>query len=333
MKQVLSQQEIDSLLQAVESGEIDAAGIDEQEQEKNKVKSYDFRRPARLSKEYITTLNMIFEEFAKIIGNLLSTQIRTNVDVKLASIEQVSFDEFVHSVPRFTLMGLFRSAPLEGTQIIELNPQLCLQLVDLLCGSTEIRKNDEVMSKNSFTDIEMAILEEILMNFSQSFELAWRDVVDLKVKIDSTETNPQILQTMSPNEPVVLVTLTVELHGVKTFINVCVPYIFFEGILEKLSLRNWFHSEKETDHTDSGKLEKNLHSAPVNMEVLLGETVMTLENFLQLELGDIIPLDGKTSDPLVLSVEELPRYFVKPGLKGKNMAVEVLQYIGGETDE
>ncbi|MER2226456.1 MAG: flagellar motor switch protein FliM [Carnobacterium sp.] len=332
MKQVLSQQEIDSLLQAVESGEIDAKGLDEKEQE-NKVKSYDFRRPVRLSKEYISTLNMVFEEFAKIAGNILSTQVRTSVGVQLASIEQVSFDEFVHSVPRFTLMGLFRSVPLEGTQIIEISPQLCLQLVDLLCGSTEIRDNIDELSKESFTDIEMAILEEILSNFIHSFELAWRDVVEIKGTLDSTETNPQIMQTMSPNEPVVLVTFTVELYGVKTFINLCVPYIFFEGILEKLSLRNWFHSEKETDHTDSGKIEKSLHSAPVNMEVLLGETVMTLENFLQLELGDIIPLDGKTSDPLILSVEKLPRYFVKPGLKGKNMAVEVLQYIGGETDE
>lgn len=333
MKQVLSQQEIDSLLQAVESGEIDAKGLDEQEQEKNKVKSYDFRRPVRLSKEYISTLNMVFEEFTKIIGNILSTQVRTNVDVQLASIEQVSFDEFVHSVPRFTLMGLFHSAPLEGTQIIEISPQLCLQLVDLLCGSVEIRDNAEEMTKESFTDIEMAILEEVLTNFVHSFELAWRDVVEIKGIMDSTETNPQMMQAMSPNEPVVLVTFTVELFNVRTFINLCIPYIFFEGILDKLSLRNWFHSEKETDHSDSGKLEKSLHSAPVNLEVLLGETVMTLENFLQLELGDIIPLDGKTSDPLILSVEKLPRYFVKPGLKGKNMAVEVLQYIGGETDE
>ncbi|MBT2731846.1 flagellar motor switch protein FliM [Carnobacterium sp. ISL-102] len=332
MKQVLSQQEIDSLLQAVESGEIDAKGLDEKEQE-NKVKSYDFRRPVRLSKEYISTLNMVFEEFTKIVSNILSTQVRTNVDVQLASIEQVSFDEFVHSVPRFTLMGLFHSAPLEGTQIIEISPQLCLQLVDLLCGSTEIRDTKEEITKESFTDIEMAILEEVLNNFIHSFELAWRDVVKIEGKIDSTETNPQIMQTMSPNEPVVLVTFTVELFTVRTFINLCIPYIFFEGMLDKLSLRNWFHSEKETDHSDSGKLEKSLHAAPVNMEVLLGETVMTLENFLQLELGDIIPLDGKTSDPLVLSVEQLPRYFVKPGLKGKNMAVEVLQYIGGETDE
>ncbi|SIO27165.1 flagellar motor switch protein FliM [Carnobacterium alterfunditum] len=332
MKQVLSQQEIDSLLKAVESGKIDTLDLDDDDQE-NRVKLYDFKRPVRLAKEYISTLNMVFGEFTKIASNILSTQVRTNITVQLASIEQVSFDEFVHSVPRFTLMGLFHSAPLEGTQIIEVSPQLCLQLVDLLCGSLEIRDSREEITKESFTDIEMAILEDVLNNFVHSFELAWRDVVKIKSEIESTETNPQIMQTMSPNEPVVLVTFTVVVHNIRTFINLCVPYIFFEGMLDKLSLRNWFHSEKETDHSDSGKLEKNLQTAPVNMEVLLGETIMTLENFLQLELGDIIPLDGKTSDPLILTVEKFPRYFVKPGLKGKKMAVEVLQYIGGETDE
>ncbi|WP_313468940.1 flagellar motor switch protein FliM [Carnobacterium sp.] len=331
MKQVLSQQEIDSLLQAVESGEIDAKGLEEQEKE-NKVKSYDFKRPARLSKEYISTLNMIFEEFAKIIGNLLSTQVRTNVDLQLASIEQVSFDEFVHSVPRFTLMGMFHSEPLEGTQIVELSPQLCLQLIDLLCGSSEVGNSTEEVTKESFTDIEMAILEDILLDFIRSFELVWREIAELKTSLDTTETNPQLLQNMSPNEPVVLITFTVELFEVRTFVNLCVPYIFFESILDKLSLRNWFHSEKETDHSDSGKIEKSLSLAKVNLEVLLGEATMTLENFLQLELGDIIPLDGKTSDPLIMAVEQRPHYLVKPGLKGKNMAVEVLQYIGGETD-
>ncbi|MGB3160711.1 MAG: flagellar motor switch protein FliM [Carnobacterium sp.] len=330
MKQVLSQQEIDSLLEAVKSGEIDENKLEEQENEMNKVKSYDFRRPARLSKEYISTLNMVFEEFSKIAGNRLSTQVRNNVELQLASIEQVSFDEFVHSVPRFTLMGLFHSKPLEGTQIIELSPQLCLQLIDLLCGSSEVRSSDDQISKTNFTDIEKAILTDILGDLVHSFELAWRDVIDLEVKLETTETNPQLLQNMSPNEPVILVTFTVDLFNVRTFANICVPYIFFETILDKLSLKNWFDTERGADRSDNKRIQTSLNSAKVNLEVLLGEATMTLENFLHLELGDIIPLDGKTSDPLVMSVEQRPHYLVKPGLKGKNRAIEVLQYIEGE---
>lgn len=155
--------------------------------------------------------------------------------------------------------------------------------------------------------------------------------MELDTELDTMETNPQMLQSMSPNEPVVLTTFTVTLLGNQSFMNLCIPYIFFEKILDKLSFKNWFHTEKENTHLDSEQLEKNLQSVQVNTEVVLGQTKMTLDNFLQLEVGDIIQLDGKTSQPLIMSVENLPSYFVKPGLQGKNMAVEVLENIGGET--
>lgn len=329
MKQVLSQQEIDSLLAAVQSGEIDSEELEEAE--KPKIKAYDFRRPVRLSKEYISTLTMIFEEFAKIAGNSLSTQVRNNVDLQLASIEQVSFEEFTNSVPRFTWMNIFHSEPLEGVQVVEVNPQFTLQMIELLCGSSDIITTTELQGKEEFTEIELAILEEVSASFQRAFKAAWTDIMELNTILDSMATNPQMLQSMSPNEPVVLTTFTVTLLGNQTFMNLCIPYIFFEKILDKLSFKNWFHTEKENSHLDSEQLERNLQSVHVNTEVLLGKTKMTLDNFLQLEVGDIIQLDGKTSQPLVMSVENLPSYLVKPGLKGKNLAVEVLENIGGET--
>ncbi len=329
MTQVLSQQEIDSLLAAVESGEIDEEVLEEAE--KPKIKEYDFRRPVRLSKEYISTLSMIFEEFAKITSNILSTQVRSGVTLQLASIEQISFDEFVHSVPRFTLLNVLHAEPLEGVQVIEVNPQVCLQLVELLCGSSQEITSAEATDKDSFTEIEFALLEDVGKNLAQAFQAAWSDIVDLDVSLEAMETNAQMLQNMSPNEPIVLTTFTTELMGSKTFINLCIPYLFFETILDKLSFRNWFHGGKEIDHTENEALESNLQDVKVNTEVLLGQTEMPLENFLQLEVGDIIQLDGKTSQPLVMSIEHLPYCLVKPGVKGKNMAIEILQYIGGET--
>lgn len=326
--QVLSQQEIDSLLAAVQSGEIDSTELEEAE--KPKVKAYDFKRPVRLSKEYISTLTMIFEEFAKIAGNLLSTQVRNNISLQLASIEQVSFDEFVHSVPRFTWLNVFRSEPLEGVHLVELNPQITLQIIELLCGSTDIIEGKDYEDKESFTEIELAILEEVSLSLRRAFKSAWAEVIDLDTQLDSMETNPQMLQSMSPNEPVVLTTFTVSLFGQQTFMNLCIPYIFFEKILDKLSFKNWFNTEKGNTQLDSEQIEQNLQPVSVNTEVLLGQTKMTLDNFLHLEVGDIIQLDGKTSQPLVMSIEKLPHYLVKPGLRGSNLAVEVLENIGGE---
>jgi len=136
LKQVLSQQEIDSLLNALNTGEIDPNAIKEEE-EKNKIKSYDFRRPIKLSKEYINTLYMIFENFSKMAGNSVSNLIQTNVDIKMGAVEQISFDEFIRSIPNPTLMGMFHSKPLSGTQILEINPHFCLQVIELMCGGTE----------------------------------------------------------------------------------------------------------------------------------------------------------------------------------------------------
>lgn len=332
-QQVLSQQEIDALLDAMDNGEIDTEQMVE-ELDSPKVKPYDFRRPVRLSKEYLSTITMVFEDFSKIAVNLLSTQLRKPVDIKIAAIEQVSFDEFVHSVPSFTLMGIFQSKPLSGMQIIEINPQFSLQMVELLCGFGEL--SDEILpsDKDSFTDIERAILEDVTTSFLRSFETAWKEITELKVELEYTETNPQLLQTMSPNEPVLLVTFSVTLDEQKTFINMCVPYIFFEDMLDKLSFRNWFHSGKEFDSSERGQISKNLEQVPLNLEVLLGESQMTISDFLEMEEGDIIQLNEKTSKPLTMYVEDKPYYKVKPGMIENQLAVEVMKFMGGEsTDE
>lgn len=328
-QQVLSQKEIDALLVAMDSGEIDTKELEEN-QDISKVKPYDFRRPVRLSKEYLATITMVFEDFAKIAVNLLSTQLRKPVDIKIAAMEQVSFDEFVHSVPSFTLLGIFSSKPLNGLQILEINPQFSLQMVELLCGFSNVSEDILQQEKDSFTDIEMAILEDISVTFLRSFEQAWRDLMEITVSLENIETNPQLLQSMQPNEPVLLVTFSVGLDQQRTFINMCIPYIFFEDILDKLSFRNWFHSGEEFDHLERDKLAKSLAPVPLSLEVLLGESQMTIAEFLDMEEGDIIQLNEKTSKPLTMYIEQKPYYKVKPGIFDDKLAVEVLKFTGGE---
>ena len=330
-QQVLSQQEIDALLVAMDSGEIDTDEMSD-ELKGPKVKSYDFKRPVRLSKEYLSTISMVFDDFAKLISNQLSTKLKRPVGVKTAAIEQVSFDEFIHSVPNFTLMGLFKSSPLNGLQILEVNPQFSLQIVELLCGYTEVI-TEELVNKSEFTDIELAILEDVMQSLLRSFEAAWQDITDIDVTLEGTETNPQLLQTMSPNEPVVLVTFAVTIEKQQTFINMCIPYIFFEDILDKLSFKNWFHSGKELDLSERGHLAGGLNSVPVTIEVKLGESQMDVSDFLEMDEGDVIQLDEKTNKPLTLFVEDKPYFKVKPGTINNRLAVEILKFTGGEHDD
>lgn len=331
MNPVLSQEEIDALMAGMISGEIDVSALEEKEQVK--VKKYDFRRPVRLSKEYVSTLNMVFEEYAKMSENLLTTQLRSNVALELKSIEQVSFDEFLHSVPYFTMMGVFHADPQPGIQIVEMNPQLCFQLVELLCGGTDENLFSQPVTKDYFTEIEQAILEEVIKQFGKAFQSAWRDIIALDVQLDSMETNSQMIQAISPNEPVTLITFEIELLGTTSFLNLCIPYVFFESILDKLSLRNWFHTGKGADATDYDRLQRNLKDVELNVEVILGKAEVSLESFLDLELGDIIPLQKRINEPLVLSIENEPYFLVKPGMRDQQMAVEVLHNIGGNQEE
>lgn len=336
LDQVLSQQEIDRLLNAMSSGEIDQETVEE-ENEQSKIKNYDFRRPTKLSKEYINTLHMIFEDFSKMGSNAMSTLLRTNVNFQLAAIEQISYDEFIHSIPKFTLLGLLQSKPLNGIQIIEMNPQLCMLLVELLCGGMEIHQQqgvlDEQLEKKTFTDIEIAVLEEVMSQLTTSFKNSWKDIVELSTVMEGMDTNPQLLQNMSPNEPVVLVTFTVKIFKVQTFINICIPYVFFEGIIDKLSFRNWFDSNQTSNQEDSEELQRSLNSVQLELEVLLGEAQMNLSDFLHLAPGDVVKLDRKITDPLDTFIEGKPFYRVIPGKKNDQLAIELIDKLEGDQEE
>jgi len=326
VKQVLSQQEIDALLQALDAGELDSETVME-EKEKDKVRSYDFRRPIKLSKEYINTLYMVFENFSKIAGNLLSTQIRTNAKITLGGVEQISYDEFIRSIPRTTLLALFKSKPLTGIQILEVNPQFCVQAIDLMLGGPESPTTALPSNKERFTDIELGVLEEIVYSLLRAFEAAWADIIEMETSLDSLETNPQLVQNMSPNEPVVLMSFIIEVLDNRSFMNVCIPYVSFENVTDKLSMKNWFDFEKDAGDNSQELIKDRILTCPVDLEVVLGKSIITVDDFLQLEVGDILQLDVKITEPLKLYVEDKLHFLVKPGQVNSKLAVQVLQYI------
>lgn len=326
MNQVLSQQEIDSLLNALNTGEIDPSAI-KKEEEKDKIKSYDFRRPVKLSKEYINTLYMIFENFSKMAGNSMSNLIHSNVEIKIGAVEQISYDEFIRSIPNPTLMGVFTSKPLGGNQILEINPQFCMQVVELMTGGSQSQYSRDSKKKDSFTDIELGILEEVVLGILKAFEGAWKEIIDVKTELGSVDTNPQLVQNMSPNEPIVLISFVVELFKNKSFMNICIPYMSFENIIDKLSMRNWFDFEKDSGDFYKEILSERIKSLQVNLEVNLGNSIITVDDFLHLEDGDIIQLDKKINSPLKMYIEDKVHYLVKPGRVDNKLAVEVLQFL------
>lgn len=328
MAEVLSQSEIDALLSALSSGELKPEELPKEE-EKQKIKPYDFKSPQKFSKEHIRTLELIHDNYARIISNYLTAQVRSNVKVKIESVEQITYEEFIHSVPNPTILTVFKMPPLNGSILFETNPQFVFQIIDVLLGGTGTGK----YKMREFTDIDKNIIRHVNKGLIGNMKLAWEDVMSVEPEIEGLETNPALNQTMAPTEPVALITFSVEMNKSNTFIHVCIPYLSIEKVLDKLVVQYWFQENDEELLKESrDKLKNRLNIVKVSLTAILGSTNITIDDFLRLNVGDVIPLDDKSSSPVKLMVEDKSYYYGKPGIVGKNLGIEILDIIDKDVE-
>ena len=328
MAKVLSQQEIDTLLSALSSGEIAAEDV-QRESEQQKVRPYDFRRPNKFSKEQISTLELIYENYARIVSNYLSSQVRSNIKMKEVSIEQVTYEEFIRSIPNPTLLLNFRMPPLGGSLLLEINPQFAFQLIELLCGG----KAGTQVETRELTDIEKSIIQGMLGGFIESMKGAWQDVVEVEPSLESVESNPQLNQTMSPTESVALATFVIDVAEVQSYANLCIPYLSIEKISDKLEVQYWFQSNNSGENTEYAKvIQGKLMPSRVDLTILMGNTNITVEEFMNLSQGDVLPLDKPTNESLEMYVEDKMHFRVQPGLYKGKLAVQVTDIVEKDVD-
>lgn len=330
MADVLSQSEIDALLSALSTGEIEPEQI-QLEEEKQKVKIYDFRSPQKFSKDHIRTLELIHDNFARILSNYLTAQVRKNVKVKIETVEQITYDEFIHSVQSTTIMTLFKMPPLNGTILFETNLGFSYQILDVLLGGTGERK----YNTKDISDIDKNIMYQITSGMISNLKLAWEDILHVNPEVESIETNPAINQTLAPNEPVALITFSVEMGKTTTFINLCIPYLSIEKLLDKLVVQYWFKNDEDDEMLKEAqhKVEKGLMPVEVEVKAELGRTNLSVDDFLKLCTGDIVKLDNKYEKPIKVLVEDGEYYYAKPGKIGKNMGVSILDIIDKDVNE
>lgn len=328
MAEVLSQSEIDALLSALSSGELTPEELPKDE-EKQKVKPYDFRRPQKFSKDHIRTLELIHDNYARIISNYLTAQVRNNVKVRIESVQQITYEEFIHSVSNPTILTVFKMPPLSGSILFETNPQFVFEIVDVLLGGNGMGK----YKLREFTDIDKNIIKHVNNGLISNLKLAWEDVLEVQPEIEGIETNPALNQTLAPNEPVALITFSVDMGSSNTFINICIPYLSIEKVLDKLVVQYWFQENNENLLKESKeKLRERLNFVDVNLSAILGDTSITVDEFLKLSVGDVIPLNVKSSEPVKLEIENEPYFYAKPGVIGKNMGVQILDIIDKDVD-
>lgn len=328
MADVLSQSEIDALLSALDSGELNPEEL-EKEEDKQKVKPYDFKSPQKFSKDHIRTLELIHDNFARIISNYLTAQVRTNVKVKIETVQQITYEEFIHSVPNPTILTIFKMPPLSGSILFESNPQFVYRIIDVLLGGAGIGQ----YKSREFTDIDKNIIKQINKGLIANLKLAWEDVLEVEPEIEGLETNPALNQTLAPTEPVALITFSVEMNGSNTFINICIPYLSIEKILDKLVVQYWFReNDAEILEESKQKLRSRLNIIDLVMTAELGTTHITVDDFLKLSVGDVVALDTTTKEAVKIKVEDEEYLYAKPGIIGKNKGVQILDIIDKDVE-
>ncbi|EMT46892.1 flagellar motor switch protein FliM [Anoxybacillus flavithermus] len=324
--EVLSQNEIDALLAALSAGEMSADELKKEEAEK-KVKVYDFKRALRFSKDQIRSLTRIHENFARLLTTFFSAQLRTYVQISVASADQLPYEEFIRSIPKMTILTVFEVPPLDGRVLLEVNPNIAYAMLDRVLGGRGMSLN----KIENLTEIETKIMSNLFEKAFSNLREAWESVADMDPMLTDFEVNPQFLQMVSPNETVVVISLNTQIGDISGMINICIPHVVLEPIIPKLSVHYWMQTQKkEREPEEVATLQKRLKQTKVPMIAQLGTSTISVQEFLQLSVGDVIQLDQTVRDPLIIKVGDVPKFIGQPGKMNKRLAVQILDVIKGE---
>ena len=324
--EVLSQSEIDALLSALSSGSVDLEAISESARE-DKIKLYDFRRPDKFSKDQLRAIQMIHESFARQVTTALSTMVRAMVSAEVVSVDQLAYDEFVRSLVQPTTIAVLEMYPLTGNAVMELNPHLVFSIIDRMLGG----KGEPLRKARELTDIERTVVERVLLRMLELLEESWSTVVDVRFRFDSMESNPFFVQICPGTDMVLLVTLKVQVGETEGMINLCVPYIVMEPMVDKLSSQHWFASTGRKDIQGVREILKNrLNAVVVPVALELGHTILSLQDIMQLQEGDVIRLDGTRGDPLGVRVGNRVKFYASPGTVDGAYAAKITEVLSGE---
>ncbi len=331
-KDVLSQSEIDSLIGALSTGNLEKPTEEQEDFTADKAILYDFRRPNKFSKEHIRAMKIVHENFARGLANFLSVYLRMPVSIALESVSQVTYEEFIFSLPLPTLVTVFRLSEKLGSAILETGSQFAFPIVDILFGG----EGKQLKKSRELTEIELSAMKKVNEKILNNLRYAWDDILPIAPVIESLDTNPQFNQLIASNETVVFLTFSVEISGSQAFINLCFPFMVLEPVLDKFSTQHWFARDSKPGagiKKAQKKLINRIVEAKVEMTAILGKTNITIEDFLNLEIGDVIQLDRELDATVDIFIEDKSIFSVNLGTINNKMAgiiTEVKDYGGAK---
>lgn len=316
MAKILSQEEVDALLKSHSKGpkaasasasapeKASAGQKAKKAQAQKKVSLYNFRRPDRVSREQMRTLHFMHDRFARNFSSSLSAYLRTITEVNLVSVEQLSYQEFLLSVPDPTCFNAISIRPLEGGFALEVNPQLVFPIIDKILGGP----GEALKLIRTMTDIEQSIFEGVLKLLLEDLREAWRGIIDLDFKIQARETSPQLIQIVAPNEVVLLVVFEVKMGIVVGMVNLAIPSIILEPVANKFDQEMYTGYKKSSTYEEARLLIESVKRCDMTVCAEIRGTSLRLRDVLALQAGDIIPLTKRFDATLDLTADSIPRY-------------------------
>lgn len=325
MGDTLSQDEIDNLLNALNNGELNADDLNNAPEKS--IRNYDFARPSKFSKDHLRTLEIIFENYGRLLSTNLPAYLRKNIQVEVMNAEANTYSEFSNALSNPVLLGVVNCAPLEGNIIIELAANLGFTIVDRMLGGG----GSPLERSRDFTEIELIILERVLEVCTNLLVDPWDSVVTLEPRLERIETNSQFAQFISPSEMTAIVTMNIKIGSVEGLMNICIPYSCVEPVIDKLNTKYWYSSMKESD---TGSYQENIEAlinrAKIPIRALLGRSSISVNDFMNIQIGDIIKLDTKVEDELEVYVGNIKKFNALPGATSDSYAVRVTSIIREE---
>lgn len=329
MADILSQEEIDALLDVVEDeGDEVFEGEEENLLPQRQVTLYDFKRPNRVSKEQLRAFRGVHDKMARSLASQISSIMRSIVEIQLHSVDQMTYGEFLMSLPNPTSFNVFSMKPLEGSGVIEINPSIAFPMLDRLLGG----KGEPFDASREFSDIELSLFETILRVMMSTLKEAWGPVMEIYPTVESKESSPNVVQIVAQNEIVVMVVMEIIIGHSSGMMNICYPVISLEPILPKLASRDLMLNETSSKKSRNTELQVLLGGAKVNIEATLGDAELTLGDVLDLKEGDIVRLSSPADDVVTIAVDGKDRFRGEIGLRRFRKSIQITEVIYTEKD-
>lgn len=325
MGEVLSQNEIDNLLKALSSGELDVEEI--KNNEEKTIKNYDFARPAKFSKEHLRTLEIIFEHYGRLLSTNLPAYLRRPVQVEVMNSEAVTYSEFSNALSNPVLLGVIDFEPLEGNIVMEIASNIGFAMVDRLLGGA----GNPLDKVREFSEIELVILERMFSICVNLLRDPWQNVVSIVPRLERIETNSQFAQIISPSEMIAIITINLKIGDVEGLMNICLPYIVLEPVMDKLNTKYWFSTMQDKDvNTYEEAIASLISKAQIPVKAILGSSSISVNDFLNLNVGDIIKLNSRMDDELNVYVGNINKFTALPGSSNDRYAVRLTKVLRGD---